>query len=324
MLSRRITLGLLAAPALPRLARAAWPDRQVRLIVPFAAGGNLDTLTRIAAPVMAQHLGQPLVVENRAGAGGNLGTEAVVRSPPDGYTILVGANGSIVTNPMLMARMPYDPQRDLLPIGLGFRTPNVLVVNPRGPAPSLAEFVALAKAKPGEVSLGSAGTGTTNHLIIGLLAAATGTQLTHVPYRASGGGTPDILAGRLTGSVDQITTALPQHRAGELRIIGVGLDRRMAQLPEVPALAELGVEGGGLVSFVGLFAPAGTPAEPIARIRAALAAAVADASVRERVEGLGNLMATPEQGTAEGFARLIAEERERSRRAIQLAGLTPE
>ncbi len=328
MFTRRAALGLLAVPAisvpLAHPARAAWPERPVRLVVPFGAGGNLDTLMRIAAPVLSAQLGQPVVIENRVGAGGNVGTEAVVRSAPDGYTLLVGANGSIVTNPLLMARMPYDAQRDLLPIGLGFRTPNVLVVNPKGPAPNLAEFVALAKARPGQVSLGSAGTGTTNHLIIELLAAATGTQLTHVPYRASGGGTADILSGRLTGSIDQVTTALPQHRAGELRIIGVGLDRRLPQLPEVPTLAEVGVEGGGLVSFVGLFAPAGTPAEPLARMQSALAAAVADPGVRDRVEGLGNLMATPEQGTPEGFIALIAQERERSRRAIQLAGLKPE
>ena len=322
-ITRRAALGLLALPVLPRPARAAWPERPVRLVVPFGAGGNLDTLTRIAAPVMSAQLGQPVVIENRVGAGGNVGTEAVVRSAPDGYTLIVGSNGGIVTNPLLMARMPYDPQRDLVPIGLGFRTPNVLVVGPRGPA-TLAEFVALAKAKPGEVSVGSAGTGTTNHLIIELLAAATGTTLTHVPYRSSGAGTPDLLSGRLTAAVDQITTALPQHRAGELRIIGVGLDARMPQLPEVPTLAELGVEGGGLVSFIGLLAPTGTPAEALARIQAALAAAVADPAVRERVEGLGNILATPAQGTPEGFARLIAEERERSRRAIQLAGLKPE
>jgi tripartite-type tricarboxylate transporter receptor subunit TctC len=326
MITRRLAaLGLAAAAtALPRSALAAFPERPVRLIVPFGAGGNLDTLMRLAAPGLSARLGQPVVVENRPGAGGNVGAEAVARAAPDGYTVLVGSNGGLVTNPLLMARMPYDPARDFAPVGLAFRTPNVLVVGSRSPARTLAEFVAHAKARPGQVTVGSAGTGTTTHLLIELLSAATGTQLVHVPYRASGAGTPDLLAGTLGASLDQITTALPQHRAGELRIIGIGLDRRAPLLPEVPTFAEVGIEDGGLVSFIGLLAPAGTPADAIGRLQAALAGTLADPALRERVESLGNIVATPEQATPAGFAALIRREAELSRRAVQLAGLKPE
>jgi tripartite-type tricarboxylate transporter receptor subunit TctC len=324
MITRRHALGLAAAGlALPGIARAAFPERPVRLVVPFGAGGNIDTLMRLAAPAMSQRLGQPVVIENRPGAGGNLGTEAVARAAPDGYTILVGSNGGLVTNPLIM-RVPYDPQRDLAPIGLAFRTPNVLVVSPRLPVRTLQDFIAHAKARPGQVTVGSAGTGTTNHLLIELLSAATDTKLVHVPYRASGGGTADLLAGTLTASLDQITTALPQHRAGELRILGVGLDRRLEVLPDVPTFAEVGLQDGGIVSFIGLLAPAATPAEPIARLQQALAGAIAEPSVRDRVQALGNIVATPEQATPAGFAALIRQEAELSRRAVQLAGLKPD
>lgn len=323
MFTRRAVLAA-SLVALARPALAAWPERPVRLVVPFAAGGNLDTLMRLAAPLLSQRLGQPIVVENRVGAGGNIGAEAVARSAPDGYTLLVGSNGPITSNPILMLRMPYDAAKDFAPIGLAFRTPNVLVVGPRVPVNTLAEFVAYAKARPGQVACASAGTGTTNHLNIELLNAATGMGLTHIPYRSSGNATPDLLSGTLAAALDQITTALPMHRAGQLKIIGLGLPQRIPSLPDVQSFAEVGVEGGGLVAFVALFAPAGTPAEAISRMREALAGALADAALRERVEGLGNLVATPEQTTPEGLAALLEQERTLSRRAVQLAGLQPQ
>ncbi|MCO6415610.1 tripartite tricarboxylate transporter substrate binding protein [Siccirubricoccus sp. KC 17139] len=328
-IARRGLAALMLTPlaqrlARPALAQSAWPERPIRLVVPFGAGGNLDTLIRIVSPSMSQRLGQPVVVENRPGAGGNLGTENVARAAPDGYSILVGSNGALVNNPLLMARLPFDPARDFAPIGLGFRTPNVLVVAPRFPAQTLPDFVAYAKARPGQVACASAGTGTTNHLLIELLNAATGAGLLHVPYRSSGAATPDMLSGALASSMDQITTALPQHRDGALKMIGIGLPERLASLPEVASFAEVGLENGGLTSFIGLLAPAGTPAGPIAKIQAAFSAALADPALRQRIEAIGNLIAKPEEQTPEGFNRVIESERILSRRAVQLAGLKPE
>jgi tripartite-type tricarboxylate transporter receptor subunit TctC len=323
MFTRRAALAA-SLVALSRPALAAWPERPVRLVVPFAAGGNLDTLMRLAAPLLSARLGQPIVVENRVGAGGNVGAEAVARSAPDGYTLLVGSNGPITSNPILMLRMPYDAARDFAPIGLAFRTPNVLVVGPKVPVNTLAEFIAYAKARPGELACASAGTGTTNHLNIELLNAATGMNLTHIPYRSSGNATPDLLSGTLAAAVDQITTALPMHASGQLKIIGLGLPQRIPALPDVQTFAEVGVEGGGLVAFIALFAPTGTPGEAISRVREALAGALTDRALRERVEGLGNLVATPEQTTPEGLAALLRQEVTLSRRAVQLAKLEPQ
>jgi tripartite-type tricarboxylate transporter receptor subunit TctC len=331
MLTRRTALigaalAPLARPVLtrPALAQAGWPDRPVRLVVPFGAGGNLDTLIRIVSPAMSQRLGQPVVVENRPGAGGNLGTELVARATPDGTTVLVGSNGALVNNPLLMARLPFDPVKDFAPIGLGFRTPNVLLVASRYPAQTLAAFIADAKARPGQVSCASAGTGTTNHLLIELLNAATGAGLVHIPYRASGASTPDLLSGTLASAIDQITTALPQHRDGALKILGVGLPGRMALLPEVPSFAEVGLEGGGMTSFIGLLVPAATPAGPVARLQQAFAAALADPALRTRIEAIGNLIASPAEQTPAGFTALLEAERVQARRAVQLAGLKPE
>jgi tripartite-type tricarboxylate transporter receptor subunit TctC len=324
MVSRRTALAMAGTLALPTLAHAAFPDRPVRLVVPFGAGGNLDTLARLVAPGMSQRLGQPVVIENRPGAGGNLGAELVAHAAPDGYTVLVGSNGGLVTNPLLMSRMPYDAAKDFAPIGLGFRTPNVLVVSPKHGPQTLAGFLADAKARPGQVSCASAGVGTTNHLLIELLNAATGANLTHIPYRASGASTPDLLSGTLSSAIDQVTTALPQHRDSALRILGVGLPERMAVLPDVPCLAEVGLEGGGMTSFIGLLAPAATPAGPIARLQAAFSAALADPAARARIEAIGNLIAKPEEQTPAGFLRVLDAERTLSRRAVQLAGLKPE
>jgi len=322
MLTRRATL--IAALAMPGLARAAWPDRPVRLVVPFGAGGNLDTLMRLVAPGMSERLGQPVVIENRAGAGGNLGTEIVARAAPDGTTVLVGSNGALTNNPLLMKTLPFDPVKDFAPIGLGFRTPNVLVVSPRLPVASLQEFIAYAKARPGQASCASAGTGTTNHLLIELLNAATGAGLVHVPYRSSGAATPDLLSGALTAAMDQITTALPQHRDGALRILGIGLPARIPALPEAASFAEVGVPGGGMTSFIGLLVPAATPEEPRRRLQAAFAAALADPGVIARAEAIGNLVATSVERTPAGFTELLARERELAREAVRLAGLKPE
>jgi tripartite-type tricarboxylate transporter receptor subunit TctC len=304
-------------------AGAAWPDRPIRLIVPFGAGGNLDTLMRLTSPGLSQRLGQSVVIENRVGAGGNVGTEMVARAAPDGYTILVGSNGALTINPVIMASVPYDTQRDFAPVALGFRTPNVLVVAPNLPAQNLRDFIAYAKANPGKVACASPGSGTSNHLLIELFNQATGAGLVHVPYRSSSNAAPDMLAGNLAASMDQITTALPFHREGKLRIIGIGYPSRHTLLPEVPTFAEVGLPDGGLVAFIGLLAPAGTPQPVIQRLRNAFAETLAEPAVRERVEATGTLLADPTLQTPEGFADLIRHEATLSREAAKLAGLVP-
>ncbi len=327
MIRRRSLLAAGTALLLPPLASpalAAWPDRPIRVVVPFGAGGNLDTLMRLAQPGMQQRLGQSIVIENRAGAGGNVGTEMVARSPADGYTVLVGSNGALTINPVIMASVPYDTQRDFAPIALGFRTPNVLVVAPHVPAQNLRDFIAYAKANPGKVACASAGTGTSNHLLIELFNAATGAGLVHVPYRSSSNAAPDMLSGNLAASMDQITTALPFHRDGKLRIIGIGYHQRHTLLPDVPTLAEVGLPDGGLVAFIGLLAPAATPRDVVMRLRDAFAETLADPAVKARVENTGTLLADPALQTPEGFADLIRREAVLSREAARLAGITPQ
>ena len=311
----------LALPGVVRAQSARFPGRPIRLVVPFGAGGNLDTLTRLLTPGIAERLGQPVVIENRAGAGGNLGTELVARAQPDGYSLLLGSNGALTINPLIMERVPYDPVRDLLPVALCFRTPNVLVVSHKLPVTTLAEFIAYAKARPGQVQCGSAGAGTSNHLMIELLSAATGTGLVHVPYRASGAATPDLLSGSLPASMEQITIALPLHRDGQVRIIGIGLPGRSPLLPDVPSFAELGVPDGGLVSFIGILVPSGTPAPVVGLLREAIAAALADPALRARVEETGSLVADAEAATPAGFGALLQREAELSRRAAAAAGM---
>ncbi|WP_084112926.1 Bug family tripartite tricarboxylate transporter substrate binding protein [Belnapia moabensis] len=321
---RRGALALGTSLVLPGVVRAQcgrFPNRPIRLVVPFGAGGNLDTLARLLTPGIAERLGQPVVIENRAGAGGNLGTELVARAQPDGYSLLLGSNGALIINPLIMERVPYDPMRDLLPVALCFRTPNVLVVSRKLPVTTLAEFVAYAKARPGQVQCGSAGTGTSNHLLIELLSAATGTGLVHVPYRASGAATPDLLTGVLPASMEQLTIALPLHRDGQLRIIGIGLPERSPLLPEVPSLAELGVPDGGLVSFIGILVPSGTLEGVIDTLRDAVAAALADPALRTRVEETGSLVAEADTASPAGFGALLRRETELSRRAAASAGM---
>jgi tripartite-type tricarboxylate transporter receptor subunit TctC len=317
-------LAALAAPVVglrPMTAHAAWPERPVRVVVPYAPGGNLDTLMRIVAPVMSRHLGQPIVIENRAGAAGAIGTELVARAAADGYTLIVGSNASMVINPIILPRMPYDPVRDFAPIALGFRTPNVLVISRRLPVTTLREFIEYAKARPGQVSCASPGSGSSNHLLIELFSQTTGAGLVHVPYRSSSGAAPDMIAGNLACSMDQITTALPLHRDNQVRIVGIAMPQRTPLLPDVPTMGEVGLPDGGLVAFIGLYAPAGTPADAIGRIRDALAAALEDAPTRDRIEGLGSVVATGADVTPEGLAALMRRETELSRRAARAAGL---
>ncbi len=307
---------LLAGPAL-----AAFPEYPVKLVVPYAAGGNADLVARMLAPGMQQRLGQPVVVENRVGGGGTLGAEGVARARPDGHTLLVGSNGPLSVNPVLQA-LPYDALRDFVPIAMASRVPLCLLVTRALPAASLAEFVALAKTRPGGLNVGSTGVGSGTHLTLARLAHATGAPLVHVPFRGGGALGADLISGTVDAVVVELNTALALAQGGQARILAVAADRRAAAAPTIPTMAEAGLPGFTAASFVGLVAPSGTPAEAMGALRGAMLAALEDAAVRARIiEGGGEPSGAAER-TEAGFGTFLREELARTRDAAALAGLS--
>lgn len=272
-------LAALGGPALLQqaAAQAAWlPTRPVRLVLPFAPGGVTDILARRLADIMGAQIGQSVVVENRAGAGGNLAAEAVARAAPDGHVMLVGTQGILEINKALYPRLPYDPDADFVALGMLGQQPNLLVVNARAfPTQTLTEVLATARGRNGGLSYGSNGVGSFTHLSMELLRARTGTEMTHVPYRGSAPMLTDLVAGTLDLAFDGLGTAVPQIRAGALRALAVSSAGRAAMLPEVPAVAET-VPGFEAVPWYGVFAPTATPAPILAAMEAALQAALTD------------------------------------------------
>jgi tripartite-type tricarboxylate transporter receptor subunit TctC len=335
---RRAALAILALPLPARREAAAqapaagggWaPDRPVRLVAPFPPGGTVDIVSRLLAPRLAERLGQPVVVENRAGAGGSLGGAEVARARPDGLTLMTGSNGPVAINQMLQAHIAYDPPRDLAPIGMILRVPVVVVAGPAVPAASvrtIQDLVALVRSRPpGSFGAATPGIGSTNHLGVELFNAAAGVALTHVPYRGSGPAIADLIAGTVPIMFDQVSTALPLHREGRgARILAVCAESRLSLLPEAPTLAEAGLRDAEMVTFNGLVGPAGMPPEVVAGLARALGAAMAEPALRERLAALGAEVAAAEEATPAGFAAVIRAETERARRAIRLAGLKPE
>jgi tripartite-type tricarboxylate transporter receptor subunit TctC len=320
----RRALPLLAL--LPGLARAqgAFPDRPIRFIVPFAAGGNSDVTARLFGARMAARLGQPVVVENRSGATGAIGTEAVIRARPDGYTLLIGSPGSIVNGPLLMANPRYNTMTDLVPVALLGQVPMMIIVRPQIPVRNLTELVAYSRARPEGVSIGTSGVGGANHLPLELFKAATGANILHVPFRGGGSTLSDFLAGNVDGLLIELPTVLEIHREGRGRILGVSAARRSPQVPEIPTFIEQGIEGFLASSFVGLFAPASTPAPVLETLQAALAEAAADPDVAARLLSFGADVPMPAELTTPGFRALLEGEFIKARRAISIAGLRPE
>ena len=266
--SRRALMGgALAALAAPPLARRAdaqenWPTRPVRLIVPFGAGTSTDLVARLLTPRMSELLGQPLVVENRAGAGGVVGSDVVAKAPPDGYTLCLGSIASHSVNVSLMPSMPYDVMRDFTPVTLVTEAPNLLVVSPAVPAKTLPEFIAWAKQQRGGVSYASAGNGTSSHLAGELLKMKTGAPLVHVPYRSGSQAVTDVISGTVPMTIYQVAAVLPFVRDGKLRALATTSAKRLESVPEVPTAIEQGVADFDVSAWHGLFAPAKLP-EPI-------------------------------------------------------------
>lgn len=286
---RRALMGVacaLALAPLPSQAQEAWPSRSIRMIVPFAAGGTTDLIGRLVGAEMSKRLGQPIVVDNRAGAGGNIGAEACAKAAPDGYTICMGTISSHAINPSIYPRIPFDNLRDFAPIALLGSQPNMLVVANNIPARTVPELVALMKARPGQINYGSSGVGTSIHLAGELFTQLTGTEAVHVPYRGSGQIMTDMLAGTLPMAFDNFSSGWPHAREGRIRAIGVGSLQRVPQAPDVPTLAE-SLPGFESVSWHGIFAPSATPAPIVERLNREALAALASTEVKARYEELG-------------------------------------
>ena len=264
-----------------------FPHKPVRIVVPWPPSGNVDITARTLAPAFGEALGQQLIVENKAGAGGRIGTEAVVKAPADGYTLLLGSSGTITSGPAVFKQLGFDPLKDLVAIGPIQSVPIVLTVAPKTPAASYKEFADLAAAKPGQVSVASAGSGSSNHLAIELLMRMANLKLLHVPYKGSGPALTDLLGSQVDSMMDQLTASIGHIREGRIRPLAISSRSRSPLLPSVPTLDELGVAGYEATTWTGIFAPAGTAQPVVARLGAALRKAMAGDTVRERYRSMG-------------------------------------
>jgi tripartite-type tricarboxylate transporter receptor subunit TctC len=294
-----ICIALLAlAGALPAQAQT-FPQRTVRIVVPFPAGGSVDTVGRWLAQGLAEDFKQPVIVENRAGAGGNVGAEAVAKSPADGHTLLLTTPGLAIA-PSIYRKLPFDPLNDFAPVSQLTATYLFLVVNPSVQAASVRELIALAKAKPGALNYGSSGSGATMHMATELFKIRAGIDIMHVPYKGEAPAYMALLANEVQLAVGPVSGLLPHVKAGRLHALGVSSTTRAAAMPDVPTIAEAGVPGYEFSSWFGLFAPAGTPREVVARLNAAAVKVMATSEMRNRLPAMGNeaVGSTVEQFTA--------------------------
>ena len=319
VLDRRTALASLAAVLSAKGARsqAPWPSRPVRMVVPFPPGGLADSVARPLAARLTNVFGQPFVVDNRPGAGGNLGAEQVAKSEPDGHTLLVGSLGPLAVNAWLFPTLPFDP-RAFAPVSLLIETPKVVVVNPSRPWRSLQDLTAAARAAPGRLTAGSAGNGSSLHIALELYKRAAGVDVTHVPYRGAAAAITDLVGGRLDLIIDNVPNILAQIRAGAARPLATATERRLPQLPDVPTTAEAGLPALRFGTWFGLVAPPGTPAAVTERLAAAV-----DAALREPEIGghLAEQGAMPGGGTPEAFGRFMEAERAKLEPVVRGSGM---
>jgi tripartite-type tricarboxylate transporter receptor subunit TctC len=309
----------LAAPLAPQAVQAqeAFPSRPLRIVVPFAAGGGVDILTRVIAQHLSGSLQQPVTIDNRTGAGGNVGVEAVAKAPADGYTLVMATTGTHTINPGLYKSLPFDAEKDFAPITTVASVPNLLVVNPKVPATNVQELVALARSQPGRLSYASFGNGTGNHLSGVMFTTMAGLDAVHVPYKSATQAVTDLIAGQTAFAFVNTPLALPHVRAGKLRALAVTGGKRSAATPEYPTMNEAGMPGFVLESWYGLMAPAGTPAPVIARLHKEVSAVLAKPEVREFFarQGADIVTASPAE-----FAAQVRTERARWAEVIKTSG----
>ena len=278
----------LLAALFPALGLAQdFPSRPVHIVVPYPPGGNVDITARTLEPALREALGQTIVVDNRAGAGGIVGTAYAAKAPADGYTLLLGSSGTVTAGPAVFKKLPYNPLRDFLPVGSIQSVPIVLTVAPNTRAGTFSEFARLARENPGRVSIASAGTGSSNHLAIELLMHQANLKLLHVPYKGSGPALNDLMGSQVASMMDQLTASIGHIREGRIRALGISSLKRSPLLPEVPTLDEQGVKGYEAGTFTGLFVPTGTAAPIVEKLAAAVEKARADPAVRDRYKSLG-------------------------------------
>jgi tripartite-type tricarboxylate transporter receptor subunit TctC len=302
----------------------SYPAKQVRLLIPYSAGGPTDLLARAIAPKLADALGQPVVVENRLGAGGGVAMDAVAKAPPDGYLIGIGLTGTNSINPHLYAKLPYDPLKDFAPITPIVSYVNVLVVGAGVQAKSVADLIAQAKATPGGMAYASGGKGASNHLSGELLRVITGAPLLHVPYKGNGPAMVDVIAGNVPFMFEILGSALPQIRAGKIRALAVTSGRRSQFAPDIPTMKESGIAGYDEVGsdlWMGVFAPAGTPKAVVDRLNAEILKAMRSPEVVERVKGYAYDVWT---ATPEDFAAHLRVDHQKWGRVVKQAGIVPE
>jgi len=298
----------------------AYPSKPIRMMIPFPAGGGSDTMGRVIGQKLAERLGQPVVVENRPGAGGSIGADAVAKAAPDGYTILLGSTSELVQYPNVNPKIGYDPLRDFAPITRVAAVPLVLVVHPSLPVRTVKDMVALAKARPGEINFGSAGNGSTTHLAVELFILMTGTRMTHVPYKGSPQAVTDLVAGNVQLGIPTMPAALGFINAGRARALAVTSGRRAPVLPDVPTMQEAGVLGYETDLWTGILAPAGTPAAVLSRLHSEIAHITALTDVKDV---LGRQGAVPASGTSQEFSAYMKTELAKWARVVKQANVRP-
>jgi len=324
--TRRFVLATLAcalgAIALPAAAQGAWPNKPVKIVVPFAAGGTTDILARALAPELSKAFGQQFIVDNRAGAGGNVGAEIVAKSAPDGYTLLMGTVGTHGINRAIYEKMPYDPIKDFAPITLVAGVPNVMVMQAEKARSlginTVADFIKYAKANPGKVNMASSGNGTSIHLAGELFKSMTGTYMVHFPYRGSGPALLDMVGGTMDVMFDNLPSSMPQIKAGKLKALAVTSRQRSAAMPDLPTIEEAaGLKGFDATSWFGLLAPAGTPPEVVNRLQQETAKALNVPAIKEKLVAQG---AIPSGNTPAEFARHIDAEHKKWAQVVKVSG----
>jgi tripartite-type tricarboxylate transporter receptor subunit TctC len=309
----------LLLPAIGAAAEdAAYPDRPITMVVTFAAGGSSDVLARATADALSKGLGQQVVVDNRPGAGGHIGAEAVARAAPDGYTILFGTNGTLGIGPALYKNLRYDPAHDLAPVGLLHRLPLLLIVNPSVPAKTLKELIDYAKHNPGALSFASAGVGSASHLAGELFKEQANIDILHVPYKGGGAAVTDLISGRVQMMIETIPNALPLVRNGQMRAIGVTTKYRSNLAPDIPSLAESGLPDFDISAWTGLFAPAGTPPAIVARLNAETQRIAGDKDYLARIQAMGTDVAS---SSPQAFGKFVADDVSRWTAVIGHAGI---
>jgi tripartite-type tricarboxylate transporter receptor subunit TctC len=311
----------LALAPLAAQAQAPFPAKPITIIVPFSAGGTTDILARVVGQYMSKDLGQPVIVDNRAGAAGNIGAQIVARAAPDGYTLLMGTVGTHAINQSLYKKMPFDPIKDFAPLSRVALVPNLLVANPSQPYKTVKEMIAYAKANPGKITFASSGNGTSIHLSGELFQHMAGVEMQHIPYRGSAPAVTDLIGGQTAVMFDNMPSSIAYVKSGKLRALAVTTPKRSPALPDVPTIAEAGLPGYSATSWFGLLAPASTPAPVVGKLNASILKALADPEVKKKLAEQG---AEPHGEKPEQFAEFIRSETAKWGKTVKQSGATAE